>query len=330
MSSIPTYIIDLDEEPKKRWSTIIKDYKLECLEFINKMEKMVSSASFGSIVKNFIVGIAKVFEMLGLVMYKEELQGVANELGISTGKLILGQVAYEFFAKCSSIVVKHNDRNIHYRTMDWGMTDLSRLTVQLVFQRNYQTVFVATSWVGYIGIMTGMLPNKYSVSLNFRKSDGTIFGNVKRLMGGSWPIGYLIRWLLENEMSYNDACNHFRKASLVSPCYITLCNGNGESAIFVRDYDKCVIEKKQGHSNYLIQTNIDPDCEDEEKDILWSIERKCLVKEIIRSNIKDWNKSTDIYKDLKRSFNIHPLMNEITIYVCIMDPQKNKYINFLP
>lgn len=48
------------------------------------------------------------------------------------------------------------------------------------FQKSGQTVFRATTWVGYVGILTGMrVQNGYSVSVNFRNTRGQFTTNLK-------------------------------------------------------------------------------------------------------------------------------------------------------
>lgn len=42
--------------------------------------------------------------------------------------------------------------------MDWDMPELQAITIEVEFQRNYNTHFVATTWAGYVGILTGIKP----------------------------------------------------------------------------------------------------------------------------------------------------------------------------
>lgn len=45
----------------------------------------------------------------------------------------------------------------HIRTMDWGMEWLRPLTIEVDFIRGGKTQYVATTWVGYVGVLTGTL-----------------------------------------------------------------------------------------------------------------------------------------------------------------------------
>ncbi len=54
------------------------------------------------------------------------------------------------------------------------------LCLDVDFQKNGQTIFKATTWVGYVGILTGMrVQNGYSVSVNFRHTGGGLTTNLK-------------------------------------------------------------------------------------------------------------------------------------------------------
>ncbi len=54
------------------------------------------------------------------------------------------------------------------------------LCLDVDFQKNDQTIFKATTWVGYVGILTGMrVQDGYSVSVNFRHAGGALTTNIK-------------------------------------------------------------------------------------------------------------------------------------------------------
>ncbi|CAM4894188.1 unnamed protein product [Rotaria socialis] len=130
------------------------------------------------VLSTIMVGITR----LGLVYYGQELKGLSNDTGIPLGRLVMMQFVYECFACCTSIVCQDQQTNIpmHIRTMDWELDFLKPLTIDVDFQENDQTVFKATTWIGYVGILTGMrVQNGYSVSVNFRHAGGQLTTNLK-------------------------------------------------------------------------------------------------------------------------------------------------------
>ena len=322
------YIINLNLPPEERWVNLVTEYKDECINAFREMEKMIPlPQAYESMLENMIK------QNMNIIMYKEELISISNILDMPLYKVIMAQLCYEMFSACTSVIVNNVDidnprginvisSNVHYRTMDWDMPYLKKLTVELDFRYDDQTKFIATSWVGYIGIMTGMIPRQYSIALNYRRSDGTILGNVKRALDKYWPVGYLIRDIMEkntincdSEDTFDETMRRFEDSLLISPCYISICSSSGRNYIIVRDYNK--VAQIKGSADFLVQTNIDPDDTNPNANILWSKERKALATKIIERERSSWENNEDVYS----SFNKSPIINSQTIYTSIMIPK---------
>lgn len=89
------------------------------------------------------------------------------------------QVAYEAFAACTGVVVDGEAHPLHIRTMDWDMPALAALTIEVDFVRAGAKVFTATTWAGYVGVLTGVRPRGFSVAVNYRRTEaaGTTEGS---------------------------------------------------------------------------------------------------------------------------------------------------------
>ena len=134
------------------------------------------------------------------VLYADEIRGIAKASNLTTGKVIMLQLAYEAFAACTSVVINTPEGPTHIRTMDWDMPILKELTIQVDFQRDGSTVFTGTTWAGYIGVLTGMRPLAFSASINYRRTrEGSespikaFMRNIYRCITGCWPVGYIVR-----------------------------------------------------------------------------------------------------------------------------------------
>lgn len=92
----------------------------------------------------------------GGVLYLEELQGIADTIGVDVKRVILLQFCYEFFAACTTASLLIDGEPSLYRTMDWEMPELKPLTKEFEFVRGGQVVFRSVSWIGYVGIFTGV------------------------------------------------------------------------------------------------------------------------------------------------------------------------------
>jgi len=256
-------------------------------------------------------------------MYSDELQSIATAMDVEFKYVLLLQLCYEACACCTSAVTKINNEYAFFRTMDWPMDFLKDLTVNLEFMKNGKLVFIATTWVGYIGVLTATVPTKYSLAVNYRQtknvSISSVASNIMGLLNMNWPVGYLIRDICEKNLSYKDMLYHLCNAKLVSPCYITVCGTKQHPKIITRD--------PSGYSSYkdeyVVQTNCDQ-CK-VIPDILYSVDRRNKITEIIVENKNN-------FKDIKTvidKFYVSPIKNSETIYYSIMIPQSSTHIAFL-
>lgn len=322
MSRIPRYVINLDLPPSQRWRSLVTTYKEKCLTAHHRIEKLIQSIPLGQTAQTIATWLVSASDYTNSVMHRDELASIAEILEQPFEKIVLAQLVYEMCACCTSAVFSYQETNTHFRTMDWGMDFLKDLTVELDFQKQQKTQFLAVSWVGYIGIMTGMLPNKYSIALNFRTSNYNILGNIQRAMTMCWPIGHLIRYILEDGMSCKMATETCCTASLISPCYITICST--DSCIITRDPDRLVSIKPLVSS--AVQANVDDiDNIQTGGDILFSSQRCKIASTIIANKIPGCKTTDDIFE----AFDRHPIINDLTIYSVIMIPQKGIFVSRL-
>ena len=84
------------------------------------------------------------------------------------------------------------------------MDCLSSLTLEVDFVQAGELVFSATTWAGYLGVLTGVRGGGYSVSVNYRRSEaagtsdaGMIKGVISNFLsrgfvGRHWPVSFLV------------------------------------------------------------------------------------------------------------------------------------------
>ena len=152
MSDCPRYVVNLDANPKDRWKHIVKDYLVHLPDVTTMCEDVLGSSLVASIASMILSSVSKA----GMVYYGQELKGIADATGISLGRVIMLQIAYEAFSACTSIIVNGPDNYpLHIRTMDWDMTELKKLTIEVDFIKNGNVLYTATTWAGYVGVLTG-------------------------------------------------------------------------------------------------------------------------------------------------------------------------------
>lgn len=314
---VKRYALNLDDPKSERWNQIIDKYKDYFPKVLEEIDNILDEV--GVISKNAILATVSVYEKLEMFMYKEELRSISKRANIPLNKLILMQLCYEMFSACTSVGFKFKERNVHFRTMDWDMPFLKYMTIEVEFIKNGKTLFIAPTFVGYVGIFTAIAKNKYSIALNYRRSNGTLLGNVQKALRMIWPAGYLLRNVMEKEYDIDTLIDVLCKTELISPCYITIVSPINDIIVLVRDSKKLV--EKKTDDNYLIQTNIDSLSN---LNILYSDERIEFAKNVIQ------NMKCESYYDILKDFFLFPIINEETIYVSIMDPSAGFVNTFIP
>ena len=311
------HILNLDEPALTRWNKITDEYK-DYFPLILKEVDMILD-SLGSVTKMAVLATVNTYEKINMLMYRDELRSISDRANISLGKLILMQLCYEMFSACTSAGFKFNGKNIHFRTMDWDMPDLKRMSIEVEFQKNGKTLFIAPTFIGYVGIFTAVVKGSYSVALNYRRSTGTLLGNVKKALSMVWPVGYLLRHSLEQGYDINKLIQTMSTVELISPCYITIVSPETDVTVLVRN-PKSLVEKKTS-KEYLVQTNNDAVSN---INILYSNERVTFANDIINKL------NCDSYYGILKAFFAFPIINEETIYISIMDPKTGFVNTFVP
>eukprot|EP00026_Physarum_polycephalum_P007681 Phypoly_transcript_07746.p1 GENE.Phypoly_transcript_07746~~Phypoly_transcript_07746.p1 ORF type:complete len:361 (+),score=30.73 Phypoly_transcript_07746:62-1084(+) len=169
-TGVPTYIINLDLDPEQR------------------LVEVCSNKSFQAVLRNLIDAMGNFFDNstvlsdLGKTLnhfyfpsdYAGEIRGCAQVMGLDYGLLTIVNLGYELSDACTSIVAQMpNGTILHARNMDfwdgiWLTGHLKNLTYTAQYQQGGKTVFYATTFVSYVGVLSGMKPNAFSLSINTR------------------------------------------------------------------------------------------------------------------------------------------------------------------
>jgi hypothetical protein len=316
---VPLITIDLDKSPTERWAPIVDKYKGELLAADQQLQKFAGDNLpwVTRLLADGLISSLSTASKRGAVVYGQELAALADMVGISLGRLVLLQLVYEASATCTSIVVQNEDGSVfHARTMDWEMPfSVEALTVELIFRSHGRELFRASSWAGYVGVLTGMKPGAFAISVNFRLTkEGSFWTNVKQTLKSAWPVGFLVREVLQSESEYQGALVALASSPLISPAYFTLSGvERGEGCIVTRNAIEEVMETERPSVRTgapCVQTNIDGwSCADEE-DIMWSIRRREVARERLIGVLR--------YDELWSVLSAPPVCNSLTIYGTVM------------
>ncbi|KAL2077415.1 hypothetical protein ACEWY4_026919 [Coilia grayii] len=340
--NVPWYAISLDEDPVHRWDTVVKDRKYELVAMIQVIKELANSlVPSGKLV-------ALVDNVLPLMLdtlpypFNKEILGISLASGVPVGEMILFNIFYEVFSVCTSVVAEDANGNLyHGRNLDfgllmgwnhknhsWTLTEkLKPLTVNIDFKRNNITVFKSTNFAGYVGILTGIRPNLFTLTMNERFNiDGGYVGILEWIIGkrdGMW-MGFLTRTVLENATSYEDAKKQLSLTKLLAPAYFILGgNQTGQGCVITRTrinaLDVWEIELKLGRW-YVLETNYDH----------W--EKPFFLDDRRTPAMKCMNKTTQANISPKTIYDVlstRPVLNKLTTYTTLMEVSTGNLESYL-
>jgi len=264
---VERFVVDLDLPPQQRWSHVMPRYEGQIQHMFNFVTGFIPSF-IRSEVMEAMATVGEALEFF-LGVYGLEIQGIADVVGLPAGDIALINILYEMVSMCTSIVAESSDgRILHSRNLDFGLgteftTLLQNLTLQVEFQKGGKTVYYGTTYAGYVGLLTGMAPGRFGISLNLRHS-GDIMGNVRELLAnpGANVVSFLLRRVLETQPDYAAALKRLVTEPLISESYIILSGiASGQGAVITRNRtiaaDVWTLGGSQNDSWFLLQTNHD-------------------------------------------------------------------------
>ncbi|VBB18291.1 hypothetical protein YASMINEVIRUS_754 [Yasminevirus sp. GU-2018] len=168
------YTVSLNEPAQTRWSHVLQDNKSKLDASMKELDSIVPSGFIFKLVE----WILAVCVYLNIVYYSDEIKAISKYTKISVGRLVILQLYYELNAHCTSILTNTDSGVCLTRTMDWDLDLLKDLTIIVDFTKNNQVLFSATTWVGYVGIFTGVKQDVFAVSLNYRRVSNPLYVNL--------------------------------------------------------------------------------------------------------------------------------------------------------
>ncbi|XP_055333052.1 acid ceramidase-like [Paramacrobiotus metropolitanus] len=340
--NVPTYQINLDLPGEKRWTELATDKAQEMRDLIAVIKSLVNSFSGGLIIDIVDRDLPKLMSGLPDIAVAE-MTGIAQASGVPLGEVYLYNLFYEFNALCTSIVSEDPSGEIyHARNMDFGLfmgwdvhndtwlltEKLRPLVVNVEFTKNNQTVFKGVNFVGYIGIITGMKPQKFSLTVNERYSlkGSGLAGILKWILGthtGNW-MGFLTRTVFETVDTFSDAKNILSTKQLIGPIYFILGGvESGEGAVITRAADKALDIWNLNITNntwYILETNYD-----HWKKPLFIDDRRTPAMKCMNT----MGRANATLPNIFDVLNTKPVLNKLTAYTTLMHVKTGQMETYL-
>lgn len=336
------YTVDLDSPPKERWTALITAKKTELVVMIEAIKELADAfVPSGRLIELVDITLPIMVDTLPSP-FSEEIKGIATASGIPLGEVVLFNIFYEVFTVCTSVVAEDDKGNLlHGRNLDFGLfmgwdvknkswiisEKLKPLVVNLDFKRNNQTVFKSTNFAGYVGMLTGIKPHVFTLTMNERFSlDGGYIGILEWILGqrdGMW-MSFLTRSVLENAESYEEAKGRLAQTKLLAPAYFILGgNQTGQGCIITRSrqlsLDVLEIDMNLGRW-YVLETNYD-----HWKEPLFLDDRRT-------PGMKCMNQTTQAKISLQTMYDVlstKPVLNKLTTYTTLMQVSKGTLESYI-
>jgi len=320
----PSYKVDLDQPPIKRWQHIAKNYDGQRIsKWINDtINELIPDSK--ELVAVLMELVASDVDELFTKEQADEMRGLSEALHVKLYEVVLINIVYDLTAfnssrtrMCTSIVAEDKQGNIlHGRNLDYsGPAMMREMTIQVDFIKNGTTLFRSTSFVGYIGLITGVKFGKFSITGNERNTGNLVSHLVSALSGGNLDFWHL-RKVLEKAESYEEAFEMLKSTKITAPVYYIVGGSKpGQGAVVVRDPEEVAgvvqMRGEKAHPWYVLETNYDPWTKPPKDDDRRDAGLVAMDK-VTQAKI---NQET-----LYNVLSVVPVMNNETVYTTIMSP----------
>jgi len=265
---VPTYTINLDLAPSARFAKVC----------VNPVYQAVAQFLVDT-VNSILPDHGSTLELIGDVLndyyypyeFAQEIAGCSSFLGIPTGWATLFNLGYEVSDACTSIVAATPDGTvIHGRNLDFwagmGFTDsLKNMTYIANFVKGGKTVFQATTFAAFSGVLSGIRPNGFSVTINTRfypQGLGDMFYEIIAAIEekNASLVSFLTRETLEHVSTYDAALYDLSNDELIADVFYTVAGSQtNQGAVISRNRINATNVWKLAPPSqwYLVQTNYD-------------------------------------------------------------------------
>jgi acid ceramidase len=229
-TEVPTYLIDLGRDETTRWEEVITREKTAASRLIQE-----AGNQFERVPELLRWVFAYLYQRSG-GLYRGEIASWAEGLGVSLGTATILNCAYELshlrwpkiFGCTAGVRWVDGLGMAHVRSLDWPLVTMGAATRLFRFRRGARE-FVSVGVPGHVGVLSGMLPHAYSVTINWAPP----------VAFPCFDFGpaFLVRDTLETCDSYEAALRTLTETRLSTSVFFTVCGTAMNPA--------CVIERTQ-------------------------------------------------------------------------------------
>jgi hypothetical protein len=246
-SDVPTYVIDLDRKEATRWDEVIARETTVAGRLIQEAGKQFER------VPHFPRWVfARLYQRSG-GLYQGEIASWAKALDVSVGTVTILNCAYELshlrwpkpFGCTAAVRWVDGLGMVHARSLDWPLATMGAGTRLFRYQRGARE-FVSVGVPGHVGVLSGMLPQAYSVTINWAPP----------VAFPCFDFGpaFLLRDTLETCDGYDAAVRTLSETPLSTSVFYTICGtAQGQACVIERTQREAVVRPMPGP--VLVQAN---------------------------------------------------------------------------
>lgn len=246
-TNVPVYSIDLNRAPAVRWEDVASQERESAGRLVRE-----AAAELRRIPEAVRWGFARLYRSLG-GLYSEEITSWAETLGQSVGTLTMLNCAYELshvrvpriFGCTAGVRHVEGLGMVHVRSLDWPLASMGAATRLFRFHRGTRE-FVSVGVPGQVGVLSGMLPHAFSVTINWAPPAGF----------PTFEFGptFLLRETLETCDSYEAAVQTLTRTPLSASVFFTVCGTEvGQACVIERTQRDAAVRSLEGP--VLVQAN---------------------------------------------------------------------------
>jgi hypothetical protein len=244
---VPTYLIDLARSEATRWEEVISHEKPAATRLLQE-----AGRQFERVPELLRWVFARFYQRSG-GLYRAEIESWARALGMSPGTVTILNCAYELshlrwpklFGCTAGVRGVDGLGMVHVRSLDWPLAAMGAATRLFRFRRGARE-FVSVGVPGHVGVLSGMLPRAYSVTINWAPP----------VAFPSFDFGpaFLLRDTLETCDTYDAAVRTLTETRLSTSVFFTLCGtAQGQACVIERTQREAVVRRMS--EPVLVQAN---------------------------------------------------------------------------
>jgi acid ceramidase len=351
--SIPRATVNLDLAPKDRWTALATQYKQQVRdmvnEFVDHLKKFPDDRW-----ENFLVYLDENQDMLLDRMpghFGDEIRGIQSATELEMSSLLAFNLGYEIMGFCTSVVAQDSTgHTYHGRNLDFGLflgfnmsgpnenfqwtnTELLRQTTVITdITRGGKLLYSSVSYIGYVGLLTGVRKGGVTVSVDTRFDDNYdkfLKAWLQDPTDTSSLLSQTLRMQIEDDAVGTDFETYASKLGatrLVGPAYAIIGGPkSGQGLVItiqpnttqpldtwrITDSDALPADAPVEEKFYVLQTNYDHWEEPPKIDDRQTAAYDCMDNQITMSGVS----KESMYQLLAAM----PNRNRLTTYTAIMD-----------